>query len=785
MKLFRVCKTETKALLQNKFKIIAIIAVIFIPLLYTFSYLKAYWDPYGDLKDYHIAIINNDLGATLDGKTVNYGNDTVDNLKNESKIGFDFVDKSTAANGLKNDIYFASIEIPKDFSEKIAKAKDGNAISPIINFTSNNKKNYIGTKISESIKNEILNEIKESISKEYGEIAFTSIYETRDGLKEASEGTEELIDGTNKINDGNNKITDGLDKLNSQIPRLQNGVNDLSNGTAALNDGLNQLSSKVPKLATPINDLASGANKLNAGIDSANKGATELSNKSQELLEANTKINDTYNNSITTGYKTMASALNNGSKQLVDGAKGIQNAVDQLLYSTSENQQAITDAQKYLQAYLASNPEAMTDANMQAYLSTMQAISEKASDPSNASKIQALKDGTAALSTGTEALSYQLDISNSDSAVSTFNNGLNTFNLEALEPFSIGLNQYLTGVNQLSSGLNDLSEGSSKISSGLTTLNSNMPSLIDASKQLYDGSSALNNGVNELNSKMPDLASGTKKLLDGSTELGDGLNTLNNGQKELNTALNDGIKEINDNVKTSSEDLGRFIGEPVKVDITNIDEIDNYGTGLAPYFLPISLWLGAVLMMLIIKVKNNKYPELNRLQLTIGKYIHYGVLGIIQALLLGGIVYLLGIKPAHPTLLFGFLIVMALSFDAILYGLVSILGLVGEGVSIILLVLQLCSDAGTFPMEVLPKFFQDISTYLPFTYAVEIAREVLFASTVDISLIMKDLLMLGLFAIIALVFAFIFSRQGVLINNIIEEAINEPNDKILNKTISA
>lgn len=815
MKLFKVCKTESKSLWENKIKIIAIIAIIFIPLLYTFSYLKAYWDPYGDLKNYHVAIVNNDTGATLDGENVNYGNDTVKKLKDKKDMGFDFVNSKVAYEGIKNDKYFALIEIPADFSSKIANAKNGTAVAPTLKYVSNNKKNYIGTKISSNIKSEILSQMKQTISEKYGETAFDSIYQSRDGFKDASSGTEKIISGTQEIIDGNNTLTSNLNDLSNQVPKLKDGTSALSSGASALTNGLGQLNSKIPEISNGVNQLSSGADTLNKGLTSADQGAATLASKSKDLTDAGKKLNDgvsslasstnkltaagsnlsdTYTNKLLPGYTQMTSGLKAGADQLTDGAKNIQSGVNQLIKSTSDTQKALNNAQAYLQAYLTNNPSAMADPNMQAYLQAMQTIAAQAADPSNAAKITALSQGTDKLVAGAQAMSSQLDTNNSSSAVSAFSSALNNFNSAGIQAYTAGVNQYTTGANQLasgvtqytagvnqytagviqlSSGLDSLSQCSSKISTGLSTLNSNMPSLTDASSKLYTGSSTLNNGIIELNSKMPSLVSGAQQLTDGSTKIGTALTTLNSGQTDLQTGLTDGIKKINDNVKSSSKDLGSFVSDPVKVDETNVDPVNNYGSGLAPYFLPISLWLGAVLMMLILKIKNDNYNDLNSFELTIGKYIHYAGLGIIQAILLGCVVLVLGIKPTHPVMLFGFLIVAALSFDAILYALVSLLGLIGEGAAIILLVLQLCSDAGTFPSEVLPKFFQNISTFLPFTYVVRVSRELLFANTINTSLVNKDLGILCIFGLVSICFAFIFCKKGEAINNAIEEALGD------------
>lgn len=846
MSLFQITKDEFKSLGKNKIKIIALFAVIAIPLLYSFLYLKAYWDPYGDLKNYPIAVVNNDKGALMNDENVNYGEDLIDNLKDNRDVGFEFVDISTAEQGIKDDKYFATIEIPEDFSQNIVDAKNGTVINPKLNYISNNKKNYIGTKISDSIKNEILKEINKSISKNYGKVAFETIYELKDGLQDASDGVSELADGesklydggkelsdglsklndqvpvlqdgvesladgANKLYDGGKELSDGLNKLNDQVPVLQDGVKSLADGSDKLNEGLSALNSKMPLLSNSTNQLSDGAKALKDGVAAAKVGADKITTNSQALKDGASNVNSVYENQVIPGYKSLANGLKDGADQLKLGSSQVRDGVNSLINATAQNQatltQALTSVEASLTAYLAQHPAEAADQNMQVLLSTMQGIKNQlAASQNNSESIIKLQNGLNSLAAGTENLSNQLDLNNSESAVYTFYAGLNNFNKQALKPFTEGVNSYVDGTNQLAAGVSELNAGASKLYDGMSTLKSSMPTLAEATSKLYDGSSALKNGTNELNSKVPVLASGVSKLSDGSNKLTSGLSSLKNGTNQLNAkvpalasgvsklsdgsnkltdglsslkdgtsqlqdGLNDGIKKIDDNIKSTSEDLGEFIGEPVKVSEETLGSANNYGSGLTPYFLPISLWLGAVFMLFAIKINNKKYEELGQIKLTIGKFIPYSLIGIVQALLLGGIVLLLGIEPTNLPLLFAFLILMALSFDAIIYTLFNLLGLAGEAIAVVLLVLQLCSDAGTFPMEVLPNFFKGISTFLPFTYSVSAIRELLFSVNMNNSLLIKDAIIIAAFGLIFMIINMIFIRKGEVINEAIEEGL--------------
>lgn len=776
MNLFQITKDEVKSLGKNKIKVMAIFAIITIPLLYSFLYLKAYWDPYGDLKNYHIAVVNNDKGALLNDENINYGGDLVNNLQDNAAVGFEFVDSTTAEQGIKDDKYFAEIEIPEDFSQNIVNAKNGRVISPKLNYIVNNKKNYIGTKISDSVKNEILKEINKSISKSYGEVAFDTIYQLKDGFKDASNGVSKLADGQKKLYDGGKELSEGLTKLNDQAPVLQEGVKSLADGSAKLNDGLATFNSKMPSLTDTTNKLSAGAQALQEGAAAAKDGADKITANSSSLKDGAKNVNTAYETQVLPGYKSFANGLKNGADGLKEGSSQVRDGVNSLINSTVENQAnlstALTSAEASLKAYITEHPTEAADQNIQVLLATLQGVKNQLATSEDSSKsIKTLQNGLDSLVVGTENLSNQLDLNNNESAAFAFNAGLNNFKEKALNPFTAGVNSYVDGTNQLASGVKELNTGVLKMSNGISALNSNMPALTEATSKLYDGSSALKNGTSELDTKIPALASGIKQLAEGSNKLTDGIATLQDGTSQLQDGLTKGINEIDHNIKSTSEDLGEFIGEPVKISEDIIGTADNYGSGLTPYFLPISIWLGAVFMLFAIKIKNKNYEKLSKVELTLGKFIPYALIGIVQAVLLGGVVLLLGIKPSNLPLLFIFLILMALSFDAIIYTLFNLLGLAGEAIAVVLLVLQLCSDAGTFPIEVLPGFFKTISTYLPFTYSVSAIRELLFSVNMNASLLIKDAVIIAAFGLVCMIINMLFIRKGEAINESIESGL--------------
>ncbi|MEI2369053.1 YhgE/Pip family protein, partial [Niallia circulans] len=95
-------KAELSSIFKNKMMLISVIAIVFVPILYAGIYLWAFWDPYGNLDKLPVAVVNEDTGTEMNGKTLDIGKDLVENLKDSEDFNFKFVDKETAYKNLKN-----------------------------------------------------------------------------------------------------------------------------------------------------------------------------------------------------------------------------------------------------------------------------------------------------------------------------------------------------------------------------------------------------------------------------------------------------------------------------------------------------------------------------------------------------------------------------------------------------------------------------------------------------------------------------------------------------------
>ena len=228
------------------------------------------------------------------------------------------------------------------------------------------------------------------------------------------------------------------------------------------------------------------------------------------------------------------------------------------------------------------------------------------------------------------------------------------------------------------------------------------------------------------------LAAGTEALADGASILAGGATTLVDGQQQLNngitTAQNGLTTAVNDaNAETAKlTGLGTYVSEPVTVDDAVIDPIANYGTYFSPYFMSLSLWVGGLIIFFGIYFDaDQKFKILSResSNKTARSFI-YLLLGLAQAVLLGSIIkYALGLEIAHTGLYFVSVCLVSMTFLAIVQFCIIHMGDAGKFVALTLLILQLTSCGGTFPIETVPKFFQVLYPFMPMTYSVVVFKD--------------------------------------------------------------
>ncbi|PRZ16651.1 putative membrane protein [Laceyella sediminis] len=231
----------------------------------------------------------------------------------------------------------------------------------------------------------------------------------------------------------------------------------------------------------------------------------------------------------------------------------------------------------------------------------------------------------------------------------------------------------------------------------------------------------LASGLNQLENGANKALSGTRQIHDGQNALRAGLKKIHAGQAELAKGLKEGVANAKEKLK-GVELKENMLADPIVIKEKNFHAVPNYATGFAPYFISLSLWVGAMLLFTVVDLyRAIKRPGGEPLSLATG-----GLIGSAQAVILCGILLVaLNLQPKLTGWMYLFTIIMAFTFIAINQMLVALFGNVGRFLAIIVLMLQLASSGGSYPVELLPEFFRALHPYLPMTYTIHGLRAIL------------------------------------------------------------
>ena len=244
------------------FNYVIIAAVLIIPFMYSFFYLKAYWNPYGEgnIDNIPVAIVNNDEGDN--------GEKVITNIKNSKKLKISTVSDEKASDGLYNKKYYAVITIPKDFSESMESASTTNKKHATITYAPNQKSNYLASQIINNVVSAVEKNLDNTVNSTIVDSLASTIKDVPSKLETISNGFEQLEEGTTKLQDGSNSLANGTNSLKSNYEEFNTGIKNIKGGIETLNSSTANFSS----LSSGLNELVTGAANLKAGNDQFSTG---------------------------------------------------------------------------------------------------------------------------------------------------------------------------------------------------------------------------------------------------------------------------------------------------------------------------------------------------------------------------------------------------------------------------------------------------------------------------------------------------------------------------------
>jgi putative membrane protein len=656
---FKQFGREISAILRNKKVFIPVIAVIMVPVMYSAMFLGAFWDPYAKMDQLPVAVVNNDTGTEFQGKSLHIGDDFVDKLKENRKFDWAFISKEEALQGMKDNKYYMTIEIPEHFSQDATTLTSDQPQPAKLVFLPNESFNFLAAQIGNTAVEQMRGMLNKEVTQTYAKTVFEKLEDAADGIVKAGDGAGQIADGTAKAKDGAQLLEQNLAKLTEGATALQDGAGKLDTAGTALADGSSELKTGAGKLAGGLTQLENAGATLAEGSASADAGAKKLA--------------------------AGLAASSQGAAELKAGADGLAAGLGQLA---------------------AANPTLAESPEFQGLLAASQRL---------AGGLEKSAAGQQQLAAGAESLEQ-------------------------------GVGKLAAGSVQLKEGLNGAKSGAQTLEAGLGKLSS--------------GASELSGGLSKLKSSTAALNDGSSKLKAGAGELSGGLLTLDDGAQELSTKLNDASTATSG--LAFNDDKASMFAEPIQLQVEPVTTVSNYGTGFAPYFLSLGLYVGALLITIVYTIKEPAIRPANGWSWFWSKALTLVLIGALQALVAdAALLFILKLEVQNVPLFILFSIATSITYMMIVQFFVTTMGNVGRFAAIILLILQLTTSAGTFPLELIPGWMQHITPWLPMTYTVAGLKDVI--SSGEISRMWSDMAWLegftGVFAFLTLAyFTFVHRR---------------------------
>ncbi|WP_405838536.1 YhgE/Pip domain-containing protein [Streptomyces platensis] len=510
-----------------------------------------------------------------------------------------------------------------------------------------------------------------------------------------------------------------LDKIFISFSDLHDKTAEAADGAGKLDDGLGTAKDKTGKLADGLGELDKGADRIS-------KGAAEAATKARQLSLGARKVSD-------------------GTQQLADKVHGI--ARKDLPYLREHGReigqwaQVVADLSQKLDEDLGRLPgdsakaaqQARENADNAAELYQDRCNGLVDTDP-DCPKLKAIADGSALAADTAEKVNDTVahtDFGQLRTKVRELHHGAAMVANEA-PGIANRADRAIGQINQLNAGAHKVSQGAGLFADGIGTL--------------ADGAGKLHNGLGVAKDGADKLTGGLFKLKDGSNQLSDGLHS--------------GVSKIPDYNKKDRDTRTEVMADPVELAAKSLHKAPNYGTGLAPYFIPLSLWVGAMVAFMLLQPLGKRALAAGApgWRITLGSWLPAYAIGVVQVLALMAVLHWgLGLEMARTAGTVGFLLLATACFTAIIQLLGAFFGPAGRVLTLVVLMLQLTSAGGTYPVQTSPGFFAAIHPFLPMSYVVDGLRRLITGG--DLAIVQQGCVVLAVFTVGALALTALAARS--------------------------
>ena len=687
--IIEIFRNDIKEVFRKTNTWIIIVGLIFLPSMYAWPNILSSWDPYGHTNNIKVAVTSEDDGATVDGKELNLGKSLVEGLKNNKNLDWQFVsNKQQAEDGVRIGDYYASIVVPKNFSQDMTSVSRTEPKRATIEYTVNEKINAISPKITNSGASAIAN----NISKNFVETANGIIFER---LHEAGVKFEENLPSIEKAKEEIFKLNDNFSTYESTLSEL---IGKVEYGYNILNNVQNTLP-EIDRVATNSIMIADKAGITINNIQGFNERLLPIINNHLNVVEE-----------VSKEANVIAKELQQKPDK-TEEIKARQKALDNRLQASTERLQLVKNIFEYfnkLSSERLFNNQLERVTTLSNDITTIKEVNNNIYNKMD--HYDEIAD------------TVKEEFVNKSARVNEVSSNMNSkLNVEVAPLISQVLSKAEVNID--------------KVSGIISGAQGELPAV---ERKLSETEVKISNAYGKLLSlqaQMPSAKSKIQKLTDEIKKADSGID-----KNQLFNLL-----------KVDYKQQAEFFANPVKLQENKLYHIENYGSAMTPFYTVLSIWVGSLLMSSLLTTKvEDEEKKYKPYQKYFGRGLLFVIISLFQTLIITlGDMYVLGTQATSPYRFVLYALLISLLFSSIIYTIVCILGNVGKAVCIVLLVLQLGSSGGTFPIQMTSEFFQALYPKVPFTYSIGLLREAV--GGVYIPSVERDIKILFIYLIIVLV----------------------------------
>ena len=687
--IIEIFRKDIKEVFRKTNTWIIIVGLIFLPSMYAWPNILSSWDPYGHTNNIKVAVTSEDEGATVDGKELNLGNSLVEGLKNNKNLDWQFVsNKQEAEDGVRIGDYYASIVVPKNFSQDMTSVSRSAPQRATIEYTVNEKINAISPKITNSGASAIANNISKNFVETANGIIFEKLHEAGIKFEENLPSIEKAKEEIFKLNDNFSTYESTLSELIGKVEYGYNIVNNVQNTLP-----------EIDRVATNSIMIADKAGITINNIQGFNERLLPIINNHLIVVEE-----------VSKEANVIAKELQQKPDK-TEEIKARQKALDSRLQASTERLQLVKNIFEYFNRL----------SNERLFNNQLERVTTLLND------ITTIKEVNNNIYNKMDhydeiADTVKEEFVNKSARVNEVSSNMNSkLNVEVAPLIFQVLSKAEVNID--------------KVSGIIAAAQGELPAV---ERKLSETAVKISNAYGKLLSlqaQMPSAKSKIQKLTDEIKKADSGID-----KNQLFNLL-----------KVDYKQQAEFFANPVKLQENKLYHIENYGSAMTPFYTVLSIWVGSLLMSSLLTTKvedeENKYKPYQKY---FGRGLLFVIISLFQTLIITlGDMYVLGTQATSPYRFVLYALLISLLFSSIIYTIVCILGNVGKAVCIVLLVLQLGSSGGTFPIQMTSEFFQALYPKVPFTYSIGLLREAV--GGVYIPAVERDIKILLIYLIVVLI----------------------------------